>query len=148
MKKPFHSLHARAFCHTTEDQTRVRKAMASVLGDVELKVSRTEGHHGNPIEILEAVVEDKDLIADFFRRLDPHDLEAVADSLASRIDNGCNLFIRLDKQAAYLGEIKMAAAGDVISVRIKVNAFPARCEIAQTTVKEFLKDLQGRSESH
>jgi len=118
--------------------------MASILGDVELKVSRTEGHHGNPIDIIEASVEDKDLIADFFRRLSPHDMESVADSLPSRIDNGCNLFIRLDKQAAYLGEVRLAAEGDVISVRIKINAFPARCEVAQGIVKEFLADLPGR----
>lgn len=117
--------------------------MASVLGDVELKVSRTEGHHGNPLDVIEASVEDRDLIADFFRRMSSHDLDVIMDSLPSRIDDGCNLFIRLDKQAAYVGEVRMASEGDIISIRIKVNAYPAKCGIAQTIIREFLMDLRS-----
>jgi RNA binding exosome subunit len=147
VKKSFHSLHARAFCHTTEDPERVLKAMACVLGHVETETLRTEGYFGNPMEILQASVHDRDLITDFFRRLSPQDRESIANSLGTRIDEGCNLFIRLDKQAAYLGEVKMVAEGDVISVRVKVNAFPARCEVAQVIVSEFLEELRTSSDA-
>lgn len=131
-------MYARAFCHSTEDLEKVKRAMTNALGDAELKVTSTEGHHGNPILLLEATVTDKDDIAEFFSRLGPDGRDTILETLGSRLDDSCNLFVRLDKQAAFRGDMRLASGDDVISIRIHVNAFPARSEIAREIIMQFL----------
>jgi len=132
-------LHARTICHATEDLERVKQALRNVVGEEEVRVSRTEGHHGNPIIVLEASVADPKAIDEFFHRVDERTVSSMIETLGCRIDDGCNLFLKIDKQAAFLGTVQMAQNDDVVSVRIKVNAFPARPEVAQGIVKEHLR---------
>ncbi len=106
VKRKFVDLHARTLCHATEDLEKVELAMTNALGPVELNLRSTEGHHGNPLTIIEAVIDGEREISEFFQRLREEDIEAIAGSLATRVDNGCNLFIRLDKQSAFLGDLK------------------------------------------
>ncbi len=138
MKKLFIGLHARTICHATEDLVKVEKAMTNVIGDFDLKISRTEGHHGNPIAVVESVVDEMNGILEFFAKVNDHDLSEVEDTLATRIDDGCNLFLKIDKQEAYLGNVKLGRGDDIISLRIRVAAFPATCEVAQDRIREFL----------
>ncbi len=135
----FSSLHARALCHATEDLDRVKTAMVNVMGDVEMRVSKTEGHHGNPIVILEAAVEDARAIDGFFARVSDEDLEELIGSLERRVDDGCNLFLKLDKQDAFAGRAHLGAGDDVISVRAKARVFPAKREIAKEALEEYLR---------
>ncbi len=134
----FKSLHARAFCHATEHLDRVKKAMLNVLGEIELRVSKTEGHHGNPIVIVEATIAEPQGIDEFFGRIRDADIEAIAGSLERRIDDGCNLFLKLDKQEAFAGSLRLGSGDDVISVRVRVRAYPARREAAEAAVRDFL----------
>ncbi len=145
MKGPFIALHARTFCHATESLDKVRLALASAIGEADVKVVRSEGHHGNPITVLEATVKDPEGIAAFFGRMTREDIETVERQLSDRVDDSCDLFVRLDKQAAYKGDIRLATNADVISVRLRVRAFPSRWEIACDVVKAFLEEkLQER----
>jgi len=139
VKKPFAVLHARTLCHATEDFERVRSALENAIGKSEINISKTEGHHGNPIVILEAAVEGMDRIDRFFSKLSRTDVGELLSSVSSRIDDSCNLFIRIDKQAALKDEIMLCREGDVISVRIRVRSFPAKREIATLTVREYLE---------
>jgi RNA binding exosome subunit len=139
VRSMFSSLHARALGHATEDLDRVKTAMANVMGDVDLRVSRTEGHHGNPIVILEATIEDSRAIDGFFARISDEDMEALIGSLEKRVDDGCNLFLKLDKQDAFAGTIRLGTGDDVISVRVKARVFPARREIAKEALGEYLR---------
>ena len=123
----------------------MRTALENAVGKDEVKISETEGHHGNPITILESSSEDMEVIADFFSKLRATDINELIGSLSSRIDDGCNLFIRIDKQAAYAEDIKLARNDDIISVRIKVRSYPARSEIATSIAKEYLEDLRSIS---
>lgn len=141
VSETFSSLHARALSHATEDPKKVERAMLNVFGDIELRTTRTEGHHGNPILVIEAHIADMRTIDGFFRRLTEEDVELLASTLARRIDEGCSLYLKLDKQRAFLGEIRLGSGDDVISVRAKVRAFPARCEVAQVAVLGYLKEL-------
>lgn len=142
MKKVFSGLYARTICHATEDLDKVQQALRTVVGDAEVSVSKTEGHHGNPITILEASVEEHDSIDEFFRRIDGPVLEEVLGSLDCRMDDGCNIFLKLDKQAAFSGEVRMATNDDAVSVRMKVSAFPARPAVAKTMVEEYARVLR------
>ena len=144
MKKPFLGLYARAFCHATEDLDRVKAAVSNAVGEAEVTTKQTVGHHGNPITIVEAAVEDIGGITNFFGRLGEESLRTLLSSLESRVDQGCNLFVRVDKQRAYQGALELATGEDVISVRIRVAAFPARCEIAEDLVRGFVTEELSR----
>jgi len=137
VRSVFSSLHARTFCHATEDLDRVKTALENAVGKSDVKISRTEGHHGNPIVILETAVEERDGIDEFFARLGRENVDEVLSSLSSRMDESCNLFIRLDKQAAFKREI-IFGSDDVISVRIRVRSYPSRRDIAASAVREYL----------
>jgi len=115
--------------------------MRNTIGDAEIQIARTEGHHGNPITIVESSVKSIEEIARFFEKLAADDLRFVLDTLSTRVDEGCNLFLKIDKQSAYEEHIRLGHNDDVISIRIKVIAFPARCDIAQGATRTFIDSI-------
>lgn len=119
--------------------------MENTIGKRELKISKTEGHHGNPIVVLEAAIEDMEGIDEFFSRLGADDINELLRSLNSRIDLGCNLFIRIDKQAAFKGHIAIGDNDDVILVRVHVRSFPSKREIATSSAAEYLVSILTRT---
>jgi RNA binding exosome subunit len=137
----FSSMHARTFCHATEDLARVELAMRSVVGETVIRSSSTEGHFGNPIVVLESTVEDEDCILDLLRQVTEADRLRMSSTLMERIDEACQLFLRFDKQEAYSGRLKLASGDDVVAVRIKVRAFPAKRQVAADVVSEALAEL-------
>ena len=146
MKKTFSSLHARTLSHATEDLDKVKTAVLNTVGPAEIAVTRAEGHHGNPIDILEAIVEQEAGIVGFLNRLGRDDLDALRNTLSARVDDGCNLFVKIDKQSAFKGVVKLGSGDDVISVRIKIRAFPAKSKLAQQMIEEFISQMiQGRA---
>ncbi|OGS43682.1 MAG: hypothetical protein A3K76_04515 [Euryarchaeota archaeon RBG_13_57_23] len=141
MNKIFSILHARAYSHATEDLDKVKMAVLSTVGEADFNVTSGEGHHGNPIEIVEVAVDKEDDIIRFFERFDKKDIEALKGTLNARVDDGCNLFVKVDKQSAFKGIIKLGTGDDVISVRVKVRVFPAKPELAQSAADAFLTQL-------
>lgn len=145
VKRAYTKLYARALCHATEDPDKVKRAMANAFGNhAEIKVSETEGVHGNKIIVLETSLESADQIADFIARLDKADLEVVAESAASRIDEHCNLFFRLDKQLAFHEKIKLTAGDDAIAIRLRLKAFPSKTEVAVKVARELVREELNR----
>ncbi len=144
MKRLFVGLYARTFCHTTENLAKVKQALTNVVGDSELRVTKTFGHHGNPITIIESTIKEMSDITRFFAKVDDNDLSVIEDTLATRVDDGCNLFLKIDKQEAFLGKVKLGHEDDVISLRIRVAAFPATCEVAQSNIREYLAVERAR----
>ncbi len=143
MRGPFSSLHARALCHATEALDRVKQAVLNTVGEVELETKRTAGHHGNKIVVVEAHTSDARAMKHLFESLPENDRELLTDTLSQRLDESCNLFLRVDKQSAYDGRIVLARSDDVIAVRLKVNAYPARKTIAAEKTAEFISGLKG-----
>lgn len=141
MKKLFSVLHARALAHATEDLGKVKAAMTNAIGNAQIVVSHTQGHHGNPIAVLEATVHNAGDIHSFFERFEEVDLLALIDSLERRIDDGCNLFIKIDKQEAYAGKIRLGRGDDVISVRIRAVVFPPKRDAVKEALLAYLADL-------
>ncbi|HEX9908827.1 MAG TPA: RNA-binding domain-containing protein [Thermoplasmata archaeon] len=142
---PFSDLHARAFSHETEDIGKVRLAIMNVLATSDLKETSSEGIHGHVIWVLEGTLNDAHAIDLFFCRLSREDLEEIARTLTKRIDDGCNLFLRLDKQDAFRGVVRLADRDDVISVRVRVRSYPARCTLAADLAKQYLTGLLSAS---
>ncbi len=144
MKKAFIGLHARAYSHATEDLEKVKRAFSNTVGNVDIKVSRTEGHHGNPITVIESETKNGRMIAGFFERLSDEDLNEILRTIDERTDEGCNLFLRIDKQRAFDGEVRLAEGDDAVSVRIRVGAFPSRCEVAKDLVRTYVTEEMVR----
>lgn len=139
---PFHYVDLRAFCYATEDEKRVTDALETFLpDDDEVRIVRdeTEGHHGDRILVLSTRLTRADWIRHVLARLaDSDDLERVLEELDDRVDEDCTFFLTLDKQAAYRGEV---ALGDGLTLRAKVEAYPAKKPSAVANVRETLARL-------
>lgn len=137
---PFHYVDVQAFCYATEDEVRVERALRTYLPE-EFPVERTEnvGYHGDPIVVLSARVENADAVRHVLSRLaELDDIEGVLDELDRRVTENCELYMYMDKQAALSDTV---ALGDGLSVRAKVEAYPAKKESAVENVRETFADL-------
>lgn len=141
-------VHARAFCHATESAERVRRAVSNVVGEAELESRSAEGYYGNPIEIIHATATGRGRAESLFERMSVADLELIRSDLESRIDGSCTLFMRFEKQAAYAGELRLSHGRDVVAVRVRVLAYPARTKAAVVILSEYLDGLLAKRERH
>ncbi|SFR46145.1 MULTISPECIES: RNA-binding protein [Halorubrum] len=139
-KVPFHYVDLRAFSYATEDEKRVEQALYNLLPeDVELDRVENVGHHGDRIVVLSARVERADEMRHVLDRLSElNDLDRVLDELDERVNDNCALFLRLDKQAAFRGDVRL---GPGLTVRTKVEAYPAKKETAVENARETLSRL-------
>jgi hypothetical protein len=139
MSLPFHYVDLRAFCYATEAEPRVTDALRTLVPDaVEIDRAKGDGHHGDPIVILSARVERAAEMDHVFSRLrESVDFEVIRDELPDRIDENNSLYLQLDKQAAAQGEIRL---GQGITVRAKVEAYPAKRETAIENAREALSE--------
>ncbi|SDF76300.1 RNA-binding protein [Halorientalis regularis] len=141
---PFHYVDLRAFCYATEDEKRVEGALRTFLPEeVEIERATSEGHHGDRIVVLSARVERADEMRHVLNRLsDLETAQQLADELDERVDDNCSLFLRLDKQAAFGGDVRL---GDGLTVRAKVEAYPATKEKAVENAREALETFIAES---
>lgn len=136
----FHWLELRGYCHATEDESKVEKAMRSLSPSGRLLRQATEGHFGNPLLVLEIREESAAEIENFWRQLEAAGvLSQLARTLRDRVDENCVLHFRLDKQAAYLGRISLSAGDDTLAVAMKVRANPSKKSVAVKALEEHVR---------
>ncbi|MFW5965754.1 MAG: RNA-binding protein [Halodesulfurarchaeum sp.] len=135
MGLPVHYVDLRAFCYATESEDRVREALRTVLPeDAEIDVSTGEGHHGDPIRILSARIETADRIEAIFDRLSSGlEFSSIRDELEQRLDDNNAVYLTLEKQKAARGTV---AQGDGITLRAKIEAYPASRDRALENARE------------
>ena len=138
------ALHFRAICHETEDPDRVHQAFTFVTSGAEVEAEETEGHHGNRIIILESHIKDKKGVKAFFARMEAADLEELLSTLEARIDDDGNIFLRIDKQQAYLGELRMGSTDDPVAVRGKIESYPRKRENDLVSARTFIEQLLSK----
>ncbi|MFP8890114.1 RNA-binding protein [Natrialbaceae archaeon A-CW2] len=142
---PLHYVDLRTFCYATEDEKRVQDALRRFLPEeFEIQRVESEGHYGDRILVLSARVENADDVRHVLSQLT--DLEAFDTLIAElddRVTENCELFLRLDKQAAFGGEV---ALGDGITFRAKVEAYPAKKAHAVENAEEVLTDLAAAAQ--
>ncbi|WP_435073234.1 RNA-binding protein [Halorubrum sp. HHNYT27] len=145
-KVPFHYVDLRAFSYATEDEKRVEDALRTFLPeDVELDRVENVGHHGDRIVVLSARIENADGMRHVLDALaDLDDVDRVIDELDQRVDDNCALFLRVDKQAAFRGDVRL---GPGITVRAKVEAYPAKKAAAVENARETLSRLADDDEA-
>lgn len=136
-----HNAVLRVHCHATEEEDRVRQALALLAGDAEVQVEHAEGHHKNPILVLEATLAKSAADKVWARlRAAPLVAEQLAAETERRTDDRCTFYARFDKQRAYQGEVALTQGDDAIHLRSKLAAFPAKKEVAVGMVRRFLME--------
>jgi RNA binding exosome subunit len=139
---PFHYVDLRTFSYATEDDRRVERALRALLPeDAAVERAETTGHYGDPIVVLSARVERADEVRHVLSRLaEAPAFDRVEAELDDRVTENCELFLRLDKQAAFRGEVRL---GDGLTVRAKVEAYPAKREAAVENARDALDEFSA-----
>ncbi|UTF52997.1 RNA-binding protein [Natronosalvus rutilus] len=140
---PLHYVDLRTFCYATEDDKRVEAALRRFLPEEsEIERVESEGHYGDRILVLSARVENADDVRHVLSQLtDLETFDRLLAELDDRVTDNCELFLRLDKQAAFGGDVRL---GEGITFRAKVEAYPAKkpqaVENAETVLEELAAD--------
>ena len=118
---PIAYIDLRVFVHATEELEKVIKSVQNILppdlvGSLAINKTELTGHHGNPIILLEARIKSRRMAQAFLGKLASSlrliDKETLGNEISSHLENG-NLYVRLDKQAAYLGELKLGSTDSI-----------------------------------
>ncbi|SFS81357.1 RNA-binding protein [Halostagnicola kamekurae] len=138
---PLHYVDLRTFCYATEDEKRVESALRTFLPEeFEIERVESEGHYGDRILVLSARAENADDVRHVLSRLaDLEDFDGLIAELDQRVTENTELYLTLDKQAAFNGESRL---GDGITFRAKVEAYPAKKEAAVENAREVLERLE------
>ncbi len=126
-------LSLQVLCHATEDQNKVLKAVRNVLGDVADKASISsetlKGHYGDPVTIMRIYLLDEKACEEVFLRilssLSGFEREELWSERTKKGKHGGKLYVRLDKQEAFLGRMRQSDKDPiriVVDVRGNVDA--------------------------
>lgn len=141
-KVPIGYIDIRTFAHATEDTDKVEAALRNTIPNelvdtVVLRKSNLTGHHGNPIVLLETRIKDKGTVQGIFRKLSSGlsimDKELLAGEIARHLEKG-NLYVRLDKQSAYMNELRL---GNTDPIHFKVHFKKSDTEEVVGICREF-----------
>lgn len=122
-------LEIEVIAHATEDPDKVLEAARAVLppearDHVRFKVKQFKGHHGNPIRLFKARIRNRPLADAVFRHvmagLPEEDKVELLWGLKRRLSGG-SLYLRLDKQRAFLGQLRLCTA-DPIRLRFTFSS--------------------------
>lgn len=136
-----HRVTFRAFVASTEEDEKVREALSLFVPPESIAETHAVGHHGNEILIFSSALKKKDGIQFFSRlkeTLPEREMNRLRRETDLRVDDECHLHFRLDKQAAYGGEVHLSDSGDAISVSAHLESYPARREKAVKVAGDLL----------
>lgn len=127
-----HNISYRTFVYGTENEDKVKEAVKTLFPNSSPQREETEGYYKNPVLILQDKILKKGEIHDFILTLKESSsrTDKILNNLHRKMDDKGNLFLRFDKQKAYLDELEIVEHGDSIHVKIKIAAYPARKDVA------------------
>ncbi|MEM0232948.1 MAG: RNA-binding domain-containing protein [Candidatus Nezhaarchaeales archaeon] len=132
------------FIHATEDLNKVIKAVENLIPPKlrerkTVEVEEVHGHYDNPIRIAKISLRNPEYafqsLAWIWKGLSDIDRAYIMRNLDLHLDEKLRLYMRLDKQYAYLGSTKLTFSDDVIKV---VFSFKGSKE----AIKDFLLKIQ------
>ncbi len=133
-------LVVQVLCHATEDEEKVMKAVENLVGSeamehMALSSSSLTGHYGDPISLIRLTLLEGAVAKQVFRsileRLSPQEREEIWSERAEKGKHGGKIYLRLDKQAAYLGAARISDRDPIriqVNIRGRVEAFRRRLE--------------------
>lgn len=137
-----HNLSYRAFVYGTENEEKVREALSTLLPEAQPTKEITEGYHKNQVIILQGKITKKRELKDFLEKLhslNPSAKKRILRELEFKMDERGNLFLRFDKQRAYLGDLKVVDHGDSLHLKLKIAAYPSRKEEALKVARQIFE---------
>ncbi|MFW9935136.1 MAG: RNA-binding domain-containing protein [Candidatus Thorarchaeota archaeon] len=126
---PVH-LEMQASVHATEELDKVRTAMMNlfpqaVRSSLVFNSTKLRGHYHNPIIRLETQLRQRELIEQTLtsigEQLRSEDRVIVARTFPSRVNKKGQIFLRLDKQEAYQGRVRIINRGDSIRLVVRFS---------------------------
>jgi RNA binding exosome subunit len=120
-----------SFAHATEEESKVIRAILNIL-PVEYREEAarsiyktiTHGYYGNPITILRIIISDEErscnILAHLVSKLSEENFQFLISTVSERFDHG-KLYLRVDKQKAYLGEISLSDRDDIIKIVVTLK---------------------------
>jgi len=139
--------------HATEDPEKVATAIRNLsLGEMPVgsTVNRAKGHHGNEIVTMVFTIRNAKNVEGFLRNiwngLSQLDRTEVHSSLTSRIDNAGTLFLRIDKQEALKGRIRLQDT-DPIKIAISFRTVSPKEVGYVDNIQKSLEEIQPRNRS-
>lgn len=124
------SLYIEAFAHATEDPDKVIRAIFNTLPEeirekATLSTEKLQGHYSNVITVIRLTVGGEEEVKAYLKglaeKLTPRDKAYLRSSLTARVEEG-NFYLRLDKDEAYRGVVKIKENGDSIKIRVTFKA--------------------------
>jgi RNA binding exosome subunit len=123
---PIAYIDLRFSAHATEDPNKVLEAVKRILPTqyldlITFKRADLRGHYGNPIIVFGAKIKEEDvmkaLMENFSSKLRGLEKGKLLREFNLHVGDG-SLYLRLDKQAASMGELRLGVA-DPIHIRIR-----------------------------
>lgn len=134
-------VEARTYCHATEDCEKVARALSKVV-EGKIAIEKIRGHHGNEIAVMTTRVEGCDAttaLSKILKLLDDIEFNILINSIDIYKNR---IFIRLNKQKALRGVLRIDVGDDVIHVEARL------ARNAADRLIETLKELRGSSRGH
>ena len=133
--------------HATEDPEKVAQAIRNLSpGETSLgfTMNRAKGHHGNEITTSVFMIRNAKhaeiFLRNIWRGLSRLDRTEVYSSLASRIDSTGTMFLRLDKQEALQGRIRLENT-DPVKIEISFKMEPSKRNEFVSNIRETLEEI-------
>jgi hypothetical protein len=124
-KPPIAYIDIRVFAHATEDENKVQTAVRNLfpielLETLVFDKQGCTGHHGNPIILFTSKLTNKKLLLKALEKIGKElgalDKEELNRDIKLHLEKG-NLYLRFDKQSAFLGALKLTQ-NDPIHIKI------------------------------
>ena len=96
--------------------------------------------------MIEAKITRAKEIKNILSLLSEEDVRQIIDTIELRVDNESFFYMRLDKQEAYLGNLRLSSGEDVISVRGKIKSYPQNRENAVLSITQTLQTILDKKE--
>lgn len=138
------SVEYTVFIHATEDYDKVIKAVENLIPPkirprISIEVEETLGHYNNPIRIAKVSFRNPDQASQalswIWNALSSEDKKYILMNLDVHLDEKMRLHIRLNKQEAFFGFIRLSFGDDVVKV---VFSFKGP---SQDTIRDLLLRL-------
>lgn len=138
------SVEVSIFSYATEDERKVERALFNLVPEEvirpSLRIERLSGHYRDPLLLIRGVIKDGEAAGEILRRLvialPPVERERLVLEVEDRVDEANNLYLRLDKQKAYLGRVLMSEA-DAIRFKFKFSS----CRDPLTAIRSHLSSI-------
>ena len=136
--------YARAFVRSTEDPEKVVQALGNIIPTLDSKKLEIREHHGVYGNLFYSILykgekkEARKVWEHIWKNLDEEDRELLRNEIEKYVDEWGQLHLRLDKQSAFEGKLRLGTGG-VIKLVFKLEAYPAKPENFLRVARELVE---------